>query len=234
MTRLGYDRAGCLTFSQDPRYGIRRLSYDAARQLIAATNGIGGATRYAYDDRGRLVSITDPLGAVTTRTYTDLDQVAAQTDPLGRVTTAAYDAAGRQIAQTAPDGVTTEWTYDAAGLASGLSVDGRRVTEIRRDPRTRLALRTPHCTHRASHLWPGTAHTARSVGGSCERRGVRCSPRGSWRDGRDLRCSLADESADSKSRRVRCGNRTLDGWPSHSVRRGQRTRLVSGHAGPDS
>jgi len=144
VTRLGYDLAGRLTFSQDARYGIRRFAYDAAGQLVAATNGIGGVTRYAYDDRGRLVSITDPLGAVTTRTYTDLDQVASQTDPLGRVTTAAYDAAGRQIAQTAPDGVTTEWTYDAAGLASGLSVDGRRVTEIRRDPGARSATVVDH------------------------------------------------------------------------------------------
>ncbi|MDQ1075122.1 MULTISPECIES: DUF6531 domain-containing protein [Microbacterium] len=144
VTRLGYDKAGRLTFAQDARYGIRRFSYDAAGQLVAATNGIGGVTRYAYDDRGRLVSITDPLGSVTTRAYTDLDQVASQTDPLGRVTTAAYDAAGRQIAQTAPDGVTTEWTYDAAGLASGLSVDGRRVTEIRRDPGERSATVVDH------------------------------------------------------------------------------------------
>ncbi|MFV9423707.1 DUF6531 domain-containing protein [Microbacterium sp. S1037] len=144
VTRLGYDRAGRLTFAQDARYGIRRFSYDAAGQLVAATNGIGGVTRYDYDERGRLTSITDPLGAVTTRTYTPLDRVASQTDALGRTTTARYDAAGRQIAQITPDGTTFELHYDEAGMASGLSVDGRRLTEIDRDSRARTMTIADH------------------------------------------------------------------------------------------
>jgi len=139
VSRFGYDKVGRLTFAQDARFGIRRFSYDAAGQLVAATNGIGGVTRYAYDERGRVVSITDPAGGVTTRTYTHLDKVASQTDPLGRVTTADYDAAGRQVRQTSPDGTVTEWSYDDAGLESGLTVNGRRVTEIHRDARARTA-----------------------------------------------------------------------------------------------
>jgi len=146
VSRFGYDKVGRLTFSQDARFGIRRFSYDAAGQLVTATNGIGGVTRYAYDERGRVVSITDPAGGVITRTYTPLDKVASQTDPLGRVTTADYDAAGRQVRQTGPDGTVTEWSYDDAGLESGLTVNGRVVTEIRRDARARTATIIDHTT----------------------------------------------------------------------------------------
>ncbi|MDQ1076875.1 DUF6531 domain-containing protein [Microbacterium sp. SORGH_AS_0969] len=155
VARFGYDKVGRLTFSHDTRFGIRRFSYDAAGQLVTATNGIGGVTRYAYDERGRVVSITDPAGGVTTRTYTPLDKVASQTDPLGRVTTADYDAAGRQIRQTSPDGTVTEWSYDDAGLESGLSVNGRKVTEIRRDARARTATIIDHTTDEP------TTHTLR-------------------------------------------------------------------------
>ncbi|WZH36376.1 MAG: DUF6531 domain-containing protein [Microbacterium enclense] len=155
VARFGYDKVGRPTFAQDARFGIRRFSYDAAGQLVAATNGIGGVTRYAYDDRGRVVSITDPAGGITTRTYTPLDKVASQTDPLGRVTTADYDAAGRQVRQTSPDGTVTEWSYDDAGLESGLTVNGRVVTEIRRDARTRTATIIDHTTDEP------TTHTLR-------------------------------------------------------------------------
>ena len=139
VARYGYDKAGRLVFSQDSRFGQRRFGYDAAGQLLTATNGLGGVTRYEYDQRGRMVRITDPLGGVTTRTYTELDKVDAQTDPIGRVTTATYDKAGRQVSQTDPDGNTTVWSFDEVGLESGLTVNGRLVTEIRRDARTRTA-----------------------------------------------------------------------------------------------
>ncbi|KTS06131.1 DUF6531 domain-containing protein [Microbacterium testaceum] len=155
FARFGYDKVGRPIFAQDARFGIRRFSYDAAGQLVAATNGIGGVTRYGYDERGRVVSITDPAGGVTTRTYTQLDKVASQTDPLGRVTTAEYDAAGRQIRQISPDGTVTEWSYDDAGLESGLTVNGKRVTEIRRDARARTATIIDHTTDEP------TTHTLR-------------------------------------------------------------------------
>lgn len=156
ISRYRYDKARRLVAMQDPRYGRRTFAYDAAGQLIAATNGVGGVTRYEYDVRGRMVRIIDPLGGVTERSYTQLDKVASTTDPLGRTTRATYDEAGRLVTQTEPDGTVTERTYDAAGIESGMKVNGKWVTEIHRDPRTRTATITDHTR-------PGTttSHTLR-------------------------------------------------------------------------
>ncbi|WP_341728172.1 DUF6531 domain-containing protein, partial [Brooklawnia sp.] len=142
--RYRYDKAGRVVGVHDAWLGERRFSYDAAGQLIAARNSLGGVTRYEYDSRGRMIRVIDPVGGVTTRSYTELDKVASSTDQLGRTTYASYDAAGRQLSQTDPDGDTLEWCYDAAGLAIGMSANGRPLTAIERDSRTRTAMITDY------------------------------------------------------------------------------------------
>ncbi|PZR53735.1 type IV secretion protein Rhs [Xylanimonas oleitrophica] len=142
VARFGYDKAGRLTWSQDSWYGQRRYRYDAAGQLVATVNGLGGVTRFEHDERGRVVAVTDPAGGVTRRTFDQLDRVTSVTDPLGRTTRARYDAAGRRVWQRDPDGRVTEWEFDATGRESAVRVDGRTVSTVARDPRSRTVVVT--------------------------------------------------------------------------------------------
>jgi RHS repeat-associated protein len=130
-THYGYDAAGNLRFTTDPRG--------------ASAGDAGFTTWFFYDALGRSVATVDALGTdwsiaavpdalpatVTTNVvrtaYDALGRAAATTDVLGRTTDFSFDNLGRRISSTAPAlaaGVArsvTRFTYDAVGNVTAVT-----------------------------------------------------------------------------------------------------------------
>ena len=130
-THYGYDAAGNLRFTTDPR---------------GASAGDAGFTTWVfYDALGRSVAIVDALGpdwpiaavpdalptTVTTNVvrtaYDARGRVASTTDALGRTTDLLFDNLGRKISSTAPapavglERPVTRFGYDAVGNLTGVT-----------------------------------------------------------------------------------------------------------------
>jgi YD repeat-containing protein/autotransporter-associated beta strand protein len=126
-THSGYDAAGNLRFTTDPRG--------------ASAGDPGFTTYFFYDALGRRTATVDALGAdwpvtaipdllpgtvttnVTRTSYDARGRIASTTDALGQTTDYAYDNLGRRTSETAPDPdgagpltrPVTRYGYDAVG-----------------------------------------------------------------------------------------------------------------------
>jgi RHS repeat-associated protein len=108
-THYGYDRAGNLRFTTDPR--------GASAQDPAFT------TWFSYDALGRQTSATDPLSNVSSTVYDTRGRIASTIDALNRKTDYFYDNLGRKVSTIAPDpdgtglltNPVTAYAYDPAG-----------------------------------------------------------------------------------------------------------------------
>lgn len=125
-THFGYDSAGNLRFTTDPRGGsagdpgfTTYVFYDALGRKTATVDALGQTTDYAYDARGRVAAVTDALGFSTVTTYDSFGNTTSVTDASGNVTRYTFDRLNRLVTETdtANPAATTAWqlTYDALG-----------------------------------------------------------------------------------------------------------------------
>ncbi|MEV0346046.1 RHS repeat-associated core domain-containing protein [Nonomuraea sp. NPDC050680] len=131
-----FDKAGRVTSQSAPSYTppggtavtpTTSHGYDLAGQLISTTDPRGYVTTFEYDKLGRQVRITDPApdgqtpGRSIIEYYMD-GAKKATVDPTGARTEATYDDLGRQITQTQIErkpttaAYTTTLAYDEAGF----------------------------------------------------------------------------------------------------------------------
>ncbi|MEV1247131.1 RHS repeat-associated core domain-containing protein [Nonomuraea sp. NPDC049750] len=131
-----FDKAGRLTSQSAPSYTppggtavtpTTSHGYDLAGQLTSTTDPRGYVTTFEYDKLGRQVRITDPApdGQTPGRSIIEYDlagEKLATVDATGARTQATYDDLGRQITQTQIErkpttaAYTTTLTYDEAGF----------------------------------------------------------------------------------------------------------------------
>ncbi|NCY01809.1 MAG: hypothetical protein EBX36_02600, partial [Planctomycetia bacterium] len=150
-THYGYDAAGLLRFTTDPRG--------------AAAGDAGFTTWFFHDGLGRPVATVDAFGpdwsitavpdvvpaAVTANvvrtTYDARGRLASRTDALGRTTDYGYDNLDRMISETGPAAAAgtarpvTRFAYDAAGQRTSVTDPLGGVTGFAYDPlgrRTRV------------------------------------------------------------------------------------------------
>ncbi|MBK6975495.1 MAG: RHS repeat protein [Sterolibacteriaceae bacterium] len=127
VTRYGRDPAGRLTAKEvaghivgadgkETQYRRTRYEYDAAGRLTAAINDGGARTTLAYDALDRLIE--------ERRTGQGLHTVLAH----------QYDALGNRLTTTLPDGRRIGWLHYGSGHLHQISVDGKTICDIERDP----------------------------------------------------------------------------------------------------
>jgi YD repeat-containing protein len=146
-THYGYDAAGNLKFTTDPRG--------------AAAGDAGFTTWFFYDALGRQTATVDALGPdwtvtgtpeslpgtvttnVTRTAYDALGRIASTTDALGQTTDHAYDNLGRKVSETAPAPAAesarpvTRYGYDAVGNKTSVADPLGNVTTYAYDARDR-------------------------------------------------------------------------------------------------
>jgi RHS repeat-associated protein len=157
-TSYGYDLAGNVISTTDPRGKTSTFTYDARHQRKSATDPLGrtklwdydyrgnkisetrpdgGVTYFAYDNRNRLVQTTDPAGHVTTQTYDSAGNLATLTDARNNTYTYTYDSRNRETAMTYPDGSHEDFTYDPAGNLATYTTRAGQVRTASYDNRNR-------------------------------------------------------------------------------------------------
>jgi RHS repeat-associated protein len=137
--QFGYDAAGNLTSTRDPRgnqtrieYGqfglparsfdalnnATQMSYDALGNRNAVTDALGNVTRFRFDGLSRLVETMDANGRRSKIFYDDLDRRIRSRDGRGAEIRYEYDGVGNLTALTDPRGNTTRFVYDAMSRAT--------------------------------------------------------------------------------------------------------------------
>jgi RHS repeat-associated protein len=124
-THFGYDAAGNLRFTTDPRGGSAGdagfttwIFYDALGRSVATVDAIGPDWPIAAVPDALPASVT---GNVVRKAYDARGRVVSTTDALGRTTDVSFDNLGRKVSSTAPApavGVArsvTRFAYDAVG-----------------------------------------------------------------------------------------------------------------------
>ncbi|NUW38303.1 hypothetical protein HTZ77_43945 [Nonomuraea sp. SMC257] len=143
-----FDKAGRLASKSAPPYtppGGTAVTptvshgYDKAGQLIRTTDPRGYTSTFEYDQLGRQVRVTDPApeGETPGRWVTEYDlagEQRASVDPTGARTEATYDDLGRKITETQVErkpsaaAYTTKLEYDDAGRLTKTVAPGNRTT----------------------------------------------------------------------------------------------------------
>ena len=122
LSQFGYDRAGNLVLSIDPRGIAQQTTYDARNRAVRIATFDGAdpltdplvrsvATR--YDRIGQAVAAFDPLGRITQFAYDAVGRVVSTVDALGSRSQQQFDARGNLVAAIDPLGRTTRLEYDA-------------------------------------------------------------------------------------------------------------------------
>ncbi|PYI94663.1 MAG: hypothetical protein DME97_01420 [Verrucomicrobia bacterium] len=157
-TSYGYDIAGNLTSTTDPRGKTSTFTYDARHQRKSATDPLGrttlwdydyrgnkisetrpdgGVTHFAYDNRNRLVQTTDPAGHVTAQTYDSAGNIASITDARNNTYRYTYDSRNRKTSMIYPDGSHEDYTYDAVGNLASYKTRAGQIRTATYDNRNR-------------------------------------------------------------------------------------------------
>ncbi|MFI7151850.1 RHS repeat-associated core domain-containing protein [Nonomuraea sp. NPDC050022] len=144
-----FDKAGRLTSQSAPRYTppggtaitpTTAYGYDLAGQLITTTDPRGYVTTFEYDKLGRQVRITDPApdgqtpGRSIIEYYMDGSKFAT-VDATGARSEATYDGLGRQVTQTqierkpAAAVYTTNLFYNQAGFLIKTVAPGNKTID---------------------------------------------------------------------------------------------------------
>ncbi|MFI6786976.1 LamG-like jellyroll fold domain-containing protein [Nonomuraea sp. NPDC050383] len=143
-----FDKAGRLASKTAPPYtppGGTTITpttahgYDKAGQLIRTTDPRGYTSTFEYDQLGRQVRVTDPApeGETPGRWVAEYDLAGEQraaVDPTGARTEATYDDLGRKITETQVErkpsaaAYTTKLEYDDAGRLTKTVAPGNRAT----------------------------------------------------------------------------------------------------------
>ncbi|MBT2230517.1 RHS repeat-associated core domain-containing protein [Nonomuraea sp. NEAU-A123] len=144
-----FDKAGRLTSQSAPSYTppggtavtpTTAYGYDTAGQLTSTTDPRGNTTTFEYDKLGRQVRITDPApdGQTPGRSIIEYDMAGeklANVDPTGARSAATYDGLGRQITQTQIERkptaavYTTNLTYNQAGYLTKTVAPGNKTID---------------------------------------------------------------------------------------------------------
>jgi RHS repeat-associated protein len=124
-THYGYDAAGNLRFTTDPRGASAGdagfttwIFYDALGRSVATVDALGADWPIAAIPEALPATVT---GNVVRKAYDARGRVVSTTDALGRTTDVSFDNLGRKISSTAPAPVVgvarpvTRFAYDAVG-----------------------------------------------------------------------------------------------------------------------
>ncbi|MFI7151819.1 DNA/RNA non-specific endonuclease [Nonomuraea sp. NPDC050022] len=127
QTSYGYDPAGRVIKTTDPRGQLTTLEYDALDNPVRVTDPPSAPGQPAgrwvreYDLLGEMLTAIDPTGARTEATYDDLGRQVTQTTIERKPATAAYvtkleyNDAGAPTKVTLPGNKTTNYKVNAAG-----------------------------------------------------------------------------------------------------------------------
>ncbi|MDR8410982.1 DUF6531 domain-containing protein [Nonomuraea sp. 3-1Str] len=146
-----FDKAGRLASKSAPPYtppGGTAITpstsngYDKAGQLIRTTDPRGYTSTFEYDQLGRQVRVTDPApeGETPGRWVAEYDLAGEQraaVDPTGARSEATYDDLGRKITETQVErkpsaaAYTTKLEYDDAGRLTKTVAPGNRTTTFK-------------------------------------------------------------------------------------------------------
>ncbi|MFE7589228.1 RHS repeat-associated core domain-containing protein [Kitasatospora sp. NPDC057512] len=150
----GYDDAGRVSSTTDPRGNTTRYGYDQLGRVVSVQDPSpdgtrpGGVWSHTYTRTGEPLSTTDPLGATVRYTYDDLGRPATRSlierkpQTVTLTTGYGYDAAGRLTTVTSPTGARTSYTHDALDQVLTTTSPANVVTTYGYDPAGRPAQTT--------------------------------------------------------------------------------------------
>ncbi|MEV0197847.1 LamG-like jellyroll fold domain-containing protein [Nonomuraea sp. NPDC050691] len=144
-TSHGYDKAGQLIRTTDPRGYTSTFEYDQLGRQVRVTDPAPegetpGRWVAEYDMAGEQLAAVDPTGARSQATYDDLGrkitetQVERKPSAAAYITKLEYDDAGRLVKSVAPGNRTTTFKVNAAGEVTEQTDPAANTTTMDYDP----------------------------------------------------------------------------------------------------
>lgn len=140
MITIGYDPAGNVTLTLDPRGQGSTNTYDAANRRTLEVFSDGSRSSYTYDNVNNRLTAASAAG-VYTSSYEPRNLLSSLKEPGGKLVTYAYDSAQRRISMNAYGKGLFTYTWDAAGRQTKVTSPALKTTSMSYDGLNRLVQR---------------------------------------------------------------------------------------------